>query len=284
MKTFKEYLEKRGLIKTTINYTTSYVTTFLNWMEKQNKAPSTLDYPQLLSFIGHLQKEGLNRRNINDRLVALSHYYECKGWKNIAYHVRLKGTTEEQKMLLTGDELNTIYQRWEDPKPKHYYSYSNHLILGLIIYQGLQRSEVERIELEDLDLSKGTIKIRSGLHTGRERILKLEDFQIYPFMNYLSEHRGKESSKLFSPNADNHHRISDQFKGLNTQVRELNTDLEVKKLLQLRQSRIAIWVKEYGLRKTQYLSGYRSINQIEKYKDEKPYDLKEELLKYHPMK
>ena len=283
MKTFKEYLEKKGLVKTTISYKTSYVTAFLKWTVAQEIEPKKLAYSQLLDFIGHLQKEGFNRRNINDRLLALSDYYDCQGWKNIAYHVRLKGETQEQIMLLTEDELETIYQRWEEPNPDHYYSYTNHIILGFIIYQGLMRSEAWRLELEDLDLNKGTLKVKGSLHTGKERTVDLKAFQIYPLMEYVNEYREKNSDKLLSPNADNYHRICDQFKLLSAQVKSLNTDIGVKKLLQLRQSRIALWVKEYGVRKTQYLSGYRSINQIEKYKEENPYDLKEELLKYHPL-
>jgi len=42
-------------------------------------------------------------------------------------------------------------------------------------------------------------------------------------------------------------------------------DLELTKLNQLRQSRIAIWVKSYVLRKAQYLSGLRQLLPVERY-------------------
>jgi len=43
-------------------------------------------------------------------------------------------------------------------------------------------------------------------------------------------------------------------------------DIQLNTLSQLRQSRIAIWVKEEGIRKGQYLSGFRNVSHAERYR------------------
>ena len=57
---------------------------------------------------------------------------------------------------------------------------------------------------------------------------------------------------------------------------------EVVKLSQLRQSRITLWIKKYGLRKAQYLAGFRRVLSIERYRDPNLENLKSMVKKYHP--
>jgi len=57
---------------------------------------------------------------------------------------------------------------------------------------------------------------------------------------------------------------------------------DVVKLSQFRQSRITIWIKQYGLRKAQYMAGFRRVYSIEKYRDPNLENLKSMVKKYHP--
>lgn len=60
-------------------------------------------------------------------------------------------------------------------------------------------------------------------------------------------------------------------------------DMEIDKLSQLRHSRIALWVKEEGLRKAQYLAGFRRVSSAERYQKADLSDLKKQVDLCHPL-
>ncbi|WET69682.1 hypothetical protein [Sphingobacterium sp.] len=67
-----------------------------------------------------------------------------------------------------------------------------------------------------------------------------------------------------------------QFKALNDQTGVLGTEINynIIRLNQLRQSRITLWIKQYGLRKTQYLAGFKRVGNVERYRQQDSEDLK----------
>jgi integrase/recombinase XerD len=108
----------------------------------------------------------------------------------------------------------------------------------------------------------------------------------------MTNHRGKKhplqkgispeaSQKLFSPNCDKQQRLTEQLKALSKTLKSKHPDFV--KLSQLQQSRLTIWITQQGLRKAQYLSGYRSIDKVEQYKTKQTKDLAELIAKYHPL-
>ena len=65
---------------------------------------------------------------------------------------------------------------------------------------------------------------------------------------------------------------------------QLKTEnIEIKSLSHLRQSRYAIWLKQYGLRQSQYLAGFKNTSSIVKYGKIDLEDLKSAIEKYHPL-
>ena len=292
---FKVYLESKGYsTKNAILYR-NQVKEYEIWLKMKGYKLEGMDYKKLLEFIGYLQEGQLSKRGINDRLRSVSKYNQYKKVKDVAYDVRLRGETKEQPLLLNEEELEIIYQNWENPTEKGYFCYSNKLMLSLIIYQGVVKKEIQNIELHEVNLEAGTIYIKGSQKVKNGRKLKLESHQILSLYSYIKEKRGithplqtgnpKESSKLFSPNCDKEERLGDQFKEIRKHLKKQYETHEIpyRKLQQLQQSRITIWIKQYGLRKAQYLSGFKSINQVEKYRDENTEDLKEQIMKYHPL-
>ena len=92
---------------------------------------------------------------------------------------------------------------------------------------------------------------------------------------------------LFSPQAEDYHQLHWQFKRLSKHVKKeakTKLDLNIEKLNHLRQSRIAYWIKQYGLRKTQYLAGFRTIMSVERYQNADMENLKEQVKLHHPHK
>ena len=57
----------------------------------------------------------------------------------------------------------------------------------------------------------------------------------------------------------------------------------VKDFKQLKQSRMALWIKENGLRQAQYLGGYRYVTSVQRYDFKSIDDLQRKLTYNHPM-
>lgn len=92
--------------------------------------------------------------------------------------------------------------------------------------------------------------------------------------------------KLFTPNCDKPHRLHDQFKIISIAVKEQaeKQNIQLSKIGILRQSRIVLWIKQCGLRKAQYLGGFRAINAVERYQQEDITDLQDYIKEHHPLR
>ena len=62
--------------------------------------------------------------------------------------------------LLTPEKLQNIYDSY---KPQTDYQLRNKVMLGLYVNQGLIRMEINRLEVQDIDFNKGTIRVRRNI-------------------------------------------------------------------------------------------------------------------------
>lgn len=244
-----------------------------------------------MDFVGYLQKQKKSVFHINRTLQVISHYYEYQELPNIAQTTRIKGVPRGLPQgLLEEKTLDQIYEVFESiPTKKRHYAHSDQLILGLIIYQALDMQEFLSIELQDLQLEKGQIYIREGRQK-RSRIIALRGVQVLKLHTFVEQVRPglltSDSDKLFAPQADQYNLIHWQFKQLSKKVKAQvleNLDLKIHKISQLRHSRIALWTKEEGLRKAQYLAGFRRVSSVERYQQAHLEDLKAQIKWYHPL-
>ena len=88
---------------------------------------------------------------------------------------------------------------------------------------------------------------------------------------------------MFHPNCNKEQRIQDQLKVLAKTIKEQNQEINIKRLTQLKQSRIGIWIDLYGLRKAQYLAGYKDVGNIEKYRHKDMKNLSKQIEMFHPL-
>ena len=276
---------------------------FEKWLRKRGLDIQSAQYKDLMDHVGYLQKlgtaggQGKGIHRVNHALRSISHYYDYKGWPNIAQTTRMRGVPRTQPQgLLSEEDLQELYESYF-PEPhtrpsvrrKNNYHHTDKIILGLLIYQALNMSEFMKIELQDVQLEKGMIYIKSGRQK-KERYVPLKANQVLSLDRYIRENRPKlaspTSDKLFSPQADNYELLHYQFRLLSIKIKahareEMN--IQIHKLSQLRQSRIAIWVKEEGLRKAQYLAGFRNVASAERYRKASLEDLKKQVNIYHPL-
>ena len=77
-KKYKQYLIKKGYANNTIEKILAYTKSYTSWLDANNITEEK--YSDLLSYIEYLQKNGKNKRLINEHLTYLSNYYNYKGF------------------------------------------------------------------------------------------------------------------------------------------------------------------------------------------------------------
>ena len=295
---FRKWLEHQGTRERTIKGKLRLLQTYFEWLEGEQITAETITYGQLMDYIGYLQKTGKSKLTINQHLKTAEQYHQSLDMAFPAPELRLRGIVKKVPEILTAEELEKVYTTFESLKDNGYYYHSDKIILGLIIYQALELRDIFLLEKEHLKLQEGKIYV-PGRHNRESRTLTLQASQIMPLYQYLNETRpyfaekysfnlkpAQLSEKLFIPQCDYLERLVTQLKFLVKKVRSQaeNEGIKVKSLQQLRQTRLTIWVKEHGLRKAQYMAGFKSISGIERYKTQHLEDLQKQLENYHPLK
>jgi integrase/recombinase XerD len=294
MKTFIEYcIEKLNHTKDTSRYKNNCNNQYLQWLADNELNIKKMTYSNLLDYIGYLQNNNHSKGNINFRLKTISNYNTFLGITDIAKAVQMRGTAKQHPLFLDEEELKILYENFIPYNSKGHYIYSDKLILGLMIYQALDERDIYPLEINHIKLEKGTLYIPSNPRRKESRVVNLEAHQILAFKEYIDsyrkpyhkDHDQEISEKLFTPNCDKEHRLHDQIKLISKAVQETADKMEIKitRLYNLRQSRIAIWIKQYGLRKAQYLAGYKTIASVELYQINDITDLQEQIKLLHPL-
>ena len=156
-------------------------------------------------------------------------------------------------------------------------------MLGLLIYQGITREELETLRPEHIKLRTGKIQIpQTGKRSGR--MLDLKPNQILEIQEYVTQVRPQmqtASERLFTGRKDGES-LKNTLLHLNHALRKINPKL--RNAVQIRQSTITEWLKEKDLRTVQYWAGHRYVSSTERYSTQDLEALKEALSKYHPLR
>jgi len=290
MKDFEEYLQQKQLRPRTITAILLFTKRFLQWLDDESLILQECKYNDLLSFIKKYRDEGQSPNNLNKHLRGVKYYLEYKKEQgeityNPAVNLTVKGEyTTLPKDILSKEQIEQVYNEYEAQTPVQK---RNKVILGLYVYQGLTREEIENLEPTDINLNRGTILIRRNVRL-RQRMLPLNASQVLQLQEYLTQIRkqllkqkGQASDKLFTTIGD-----SQQMKDA---LRELLNELQRKypfliSFMQIRTTVIYFWVKEKNIRETQYLAGHASIHSTQRYKQVSLDDLQLQLDLFHPLR
>jgi len=311
-KGFTAYLEKKDLAKATITYYIKCSDWFLNWAKKEEIQVTKPDVLRYLEYLKNNRKQQNNARQ--NCLIALNHYFSFlytngKITENPCQFLKIRGTHKTKLYkLYSPEELDELCDNYY-----HYFvrnnenlhltthnqlkqhalgRYRNAIIISLLTNQGIRTTEINKIEINDIDTIKATLKIQRGKRLN-ERTLPLKATQIGLIMQYLQnirpqllEYQSEESDKLFlslpetGKKQTNSDKLEDIFYTLIRQIKAI--DKQFANFQQIRTSVITSWLKAYGLRKTQYLAGHRFISTTEKYLLNNLDGLTEDINKLHP--
>jgi len=295
MKDYYTYLEKLQHSKKTISYNIYNVEKLKQWCKSKRTKPERLTYKQLLNYINYL-KPNNQPETINKHIWAIKHYFTYlieQGYRNdnVAEGLKVKGKRKKVfRNLLTTDELEDLFYSYETDKiwkDNFYYQATakrNKVVVGLLVYQGLLSNNFRSLELEHVDLRKGTIYIPSTRRNAY-RTLELKPWQIIELKEYIEEirpiiqdHIGTYDEKLFPLNTPQFnvilHPILKKLKRYNQKVSNNS---------HIRASVIVNWLGQYNIRKVQQMAGHRDIGSTESYKQDNLENLHEAINQFHPL-
>ena len=185
--------------------------------------------------------------------------------------------------LFSESELESLLdyeERYQALKRKH------KTAMSLLIYQGLSRNELAALELRDLDLEAGEVRIRASSRTNGRK-LELKPKQVLLIYQYIEIDRkallgrGK-SAKLLITKAG----TEENGEGIGYLLERQQHRFPNRKLnpTTVRMSVIANWLSGgMDLRKAQYLAGHKYPSSTERYRQTNLERLKESIEKFHPL-
>jgi integrase/recombinase XerD len=300
---FTAYLQTRYYAKDTVRVDTNYTANYLAWLKQQQIQETEITYNELLTYIDHCTTQGEGKSLINRKLSAIRKYYDYllfqgKALKNPATGLFIKNKSHTVPAnLLTTEELTAIYDNYQVTDLR---SQRNKVIIGLLVYQGVTREELEKLELGHVKLTSGKIEIPGGKHSN-PRTLKLESLQMLDLQEYINITRpeilkgkgiygtGRKPDSINQEKAQTQLFISmhgsDIIKGsfLHLVYSLRRTNPKLINAQQIRQSVITIWLKTKNLRTTQYMAGHRYVSSTERYQVNQLDDLQDALNQFHPL-
>lgn len=299
---FTNYLLKKGYSDTTIRSFTGDVKKFKAWVEKENMEIENVGYNDITSYLQSFN--GITQHTKGCYLRGVKQYFNFLIQKeeradNPIEFIQLKGLKRKTLYdILNRQELDNLYHNYTLPdetgrdknqnwfKAKVLAQQRNKVVLGLLLYQGLDSKDFKLLTVSDIKLREGKVYI-PGTRRSNERELKLEAMQIMDVMEYLTKTRnellrltGKSSEQLFISVGS-----SDKFNNiLHYLVKRLQRiNPKVTLFQQLRASVIVHWLKLYNLRQVQYMSGHRYVSSTEQFLVNEMDGMIEDIEKYHPI-
>lgn len=300
---FKTSMQEIGSDKNTIRQKSNYAGYYLRWLESERLQVADARYNDLLNFIDYCRLEGNTTGHINMKLRSIRDYYQYMKklgtvTVNPAVNLHLKGTSHRVVSgIIDFKALESLYQAYPATSLRQK---RNRVILGLLIYQGLNTEDIGRLTTENVKLKEGKIHIPGDRRRG-SRNMELRSFQVLELHEYLTVVRPvilKEVDKpkpSRKPDQINSERLRDQlFISINGSENIKNSLLHmfrgIKKInptiinaIKIRQSVITYWLKTMNLRQVQYMAGHKYVSSTERYQRSNLENLQNKLEKYHPL-
>jgi site-specific recombinase XerD len=299
---FKEWLLLKKYSPATTVTIVRIVEYFRQWAVTENiNELEEICYQDAMMFISWSSKHGASQKTIANYLNHIRKFYQfliSEGMvkENPVAHIKVQGIKRKvYHDILNVEELQKLYSEYPvtievnkamPPQPNNILSRKrNKVILSLLIYQGLRVEEVAALCLQDLQLREGKITIHSQRRTAA-RTMKLESHQVYELMDYVHEVRREflqtngVTDKLFIQwkKGENFYGITQMMLA---HLRKINS--RIKNFDQIRASVITQWLKQYDLRKVQYLAGHKYVSSTEQYKANVIDELQDDITKFHPL-
>lgn len=288
MKQYQYYLQKQGYAPATSTTYLREVVKFIKWCKTNRTTPELIDYKTTIKYLKYLQRGTTTKRTVTLRLGAVKNYLNylvAENYKetNPIENTVIRGVKRKTNYtLLDPDELEDLYYSYQGTRV--HTAKRDKIIVGLLVYQGVNAKDFKLLKLEHLQLHKGKLYIPASTKSNAREI-DLKPWQVLELMEYLQQERLALLRK-FKNNADTEQLIpyGERFTFIYTIVKKLKAyNQKVQNAKQIRASVITNWLHQYNLRKVQYLAGHRYISSTERYLQDDLENLHEIVNTYHPI-
>ncbi len=288
----EEYLQEKY---SKISYKT-HVYMIQKYLDYMGRKAETAQYKDILHFIAHLRKnENFTPESVKRYLSEVKIYYNYlleTGQRNDhpCRELYLKDKIDRQikvDRLYTEETLENYLEKIrQDPDGK--LKKRNEVIGSLLVYQALTVAEICNLNIEDINLEKAEIYIKSE-HRKKARTLELKACQILLFYNYLTKDYPNLTKylKAIKPKKLITGRLQEEVKpnALNRIINGKRKPEERLKPIKIRQSVIAnLLRKENDTRIVQAFAGHNRASTTIQYKQTGLELLKNAINTFHPIK
>lgn len=279
---YEAELIKKGYRESTIKAYSKTLEEYEKWYNKNIPKGKKNKIGLGIKYLKHIQQKSKNPNTVNGAIHPLKIYYGLFHKENPFKYIHFKRRPINTKNnFLDKEELHHIYESFPEETLT---DIRDKVLLGLYIFQGVKSGELKHIRINDIDLRNYKIRIEGDGRTN-SRSLPLHIKQIVLMSQYVLTKREELNE---SPNTEMLIITSKQsnctiaiIENLGRKVRRRIRYFE--NFHQIRNSVIAIWVREKNLRIAQYLSGHRYISSTEKYKVKDLEGLKKEVEEFFPI-
>ena len=175
---FLDYLQyHRNLSENTLHSYGFDLREFLQWINQREVRPEDVKLRDIDAFIIWLKKKGNKVQSVNRKAYALKTFYrfllrnEVVQKNPLEFFENIKGpkllphylTREQQEGLLKAAKEGNTDAPWIDAR--------NHLVVLLLIDSGLRISELCNLQMKDINLGEGVLRVLGKGSKEREVIL-----------------------------------------------------------------------------------------------------------------
>jgi len=289
---FEDYLLQKGLAEETRRQYQKQVSYFLAWTASESLTLEQITHSEILDFADELAREGRSISIRNRILNAIRAYYtyldkEAKTIRNKegkerkanpALGIRIKGSLRTiPHDLFSRKELDDLYASYPVRDAR---TLRNKVILGILVYQGLVREELEKLEPKHIHLGERKLVVPPS-RKRNGRTLAIKESQLPELKEYLETILRGKTRPLFQGRTKEGG-LKNTLLHLNHALRRITP--KVKHAAQIRQSVITEWLKTTDIRTVQYWAGHRYVSSTERYQTGNLEELKTALLRYHPLR
>ena len=281
---FEEHLRKGGLgYRSSVQFG-KVADRYVKWMKENKLTPAKVKRSRFMDFMQLYKDEGICDRTIESKERAIKRYHEFLGTKHNPAKSWLKRKKKHElpPPIIDKEELEGIYQA---QKPKSPAEYRDRCMLGLILFQGLLRGELEELRMSDIDFEEGKVFVQGQRRTNTRR-LKLESTQLMHLYDYVNKYRKEllvyrtyETDRFFLSKGTSE-KMGNSLELLMKRVKKAYPYIEGFR--QIRGSVISHWDKEEGVIMAMVKAGHRYVSSTERYQTKKYDELREDLKTMHP--
>jgi site-specific recombinase XerD len=207
LKSYEEWLATMGYAAGTIKTFPVHVREYLHYLENEHKIRELRKIKrhhgqEYVSYLKHRANKtrggGLMQSTINKQVVAINVFInyltQARELHLETISIRTHQSASSTPIVLTTQEVEQLYQvtyeNWEDSNQKNIAAYGSRdrAMLSLLYGCGLRINECRNLNLQDIDLIKGELIVRTG-KGDKQRIIPMIGKVLEHIEAYINEHR-----------------------------------------------------------------------------------------------